>query len=55
MDKDEKKIKDQALQDLPGAATDIADDEKVSEACVRQATKLLNDNPRMDNGPEIFG
>lgn len=55
MDKDTDKLKQQALQDLPGAAVDAADDEKVNHGFVKQETKELNDNPRMDDGPDIFG
>lgn len=55
MDKDTDKLKQQALQDLPGAGVDAADDEKVNHGFVKQETEELNDNPRMDDGPDIFG
>lgn len=46
MNKDDKsKIKD-ALQDLPGAAIDSADNETVTKAEVDARTKAQNNNPR---------
>lgn len=46
----EKEIKDRALRDLPGAALDAADNDKVNAKMVEEATKELNDNPRYSNG-----
>lgn len=37
-----------AADTLPGAATDIADDEKVSPDAVDQYTRELNYNPHTD-------
>lgn len=45
----DKKEKEPLPADIyPGAATDIADDEKVDAKLVEQETKLLNDNPHTD-------
>ena len=41
-----KEVKD--VQDFPGAAVDVADDEKVSAKAVKAATKAMNNNPRAD-------
>lgn len=46
----EKELKDRALRDLPGAAIDAADADKVTEQEIKQATKTLDNNPRIDNG-----
>lgn len=46
-EKDDLKITKQKAQKIyPGASTDRADDDKVSKAAVKQATKLLDNNPR---------
>ena len=47
MDKEQKK----ALQDLPGAAVDCADNEKTTEQRVKADVKNLNNNPRNTDGP----
>lgn len=44
---------EKALQDLPGAAIDTADNEKVDPALVEERTKTLNDNPRKDQTPVV--
>lgn len=36
----------------PGVAPDIADDEKVDPALVKQDVKELNNNPRSTDGPK---
>ncbi len=46
MDKDKRKETDKALRDLPGAAIDAADDDKVDDCMVKERTKTLNNNPR---------
>lgn len=38
----------EALRDLPGAAVDAADDEKVTPQLVDERTATLNCNPRND-------
>lgn len=38
--------RNEAQQDLPGAATDAADRNKVTPELVDEATKELNNNPR---------
>lgn len=38
--------KKQALKDLPGAAVNNADNDKVNEELVEERTKTLNNNPR---------
>ena len=38
--------RDHAINNLPGAAVDHADDEKVDPAMVKQRTKMQNNNPR---------
>lgn len=38
--------RDKALNDLPGAAINEADRDKVSEELVKERTKTLNNNPR---------
>lgn len=40
-----RKIED-ALENLPGAAANRADDNKVNPSLVKQDTKILNNNPR---------
>lgn len=43
---------DQEVDNLPGVATDVADDEKASAKAEKQATCQMNNNPRntdMDN------
>ncbi len=37
---------DRAREDLPGAAIDAADDNRVEKGAVRADVKELNDNPR---------
>ncbi len=47
MDKDDKYLTpEEAAQTLPGAAKDIADDEKASEKEVKEDVRTLNNNPR---------
>lgn len=43
-----KKEKSEARCNYPGAATDKADNNKVSECRVDAATKMQNNNPRAD-------
>lgn len=50
MDKKQK----EALQDYPGAAFNKADDDKDTKKLRKQTTKILNDNPRSDDGPCPF-
>lgn len=40
-----KKLAD-AIDYIPGAATGVADDEKVDPSLVKQETRMLNNNPR---------
>lgn len=47
MDKEQK----EALQDFPGAAIDVPDDEKATEKRVKEDVKNLNNNPRNVDGP----
>lgn len=51
MDKEQKK----ALHDLPGAAIDKADDGRTTCKEVKEEVRQLNDNPRSDDGPDVFG
>ena len=46
MNKDDKSKIKEALQDLPGAAIDSADNETVTKAEVDARTKAQNNNPR---------
>lgn len=41
-----KDEKDSAVNHLPGAAVDRADEDKVSDQLVEERTKTLNNNPR---------
>lgn len=47
----EKKIKD-STQELPGVAVNVADDGKVSDCLEKQDTRILNNNPRNNDGPQ---
>lgn len=49
-----QKVKD-ALGKLPGAAINKADGNKTTERLVDQRTKEQNDNPRVDEGPDVTG
>ncbi len=46
-----EKVKD-ALGNLPGAAINKADDNKVSSKLEKERTCTLNNNPRNDEGPQ---
>ena len=46
MNKDDKSKIKEALQDLPGAAIDSADNETVTKSEVDARTKAQNNNPR---------
>ena len=46
MNKDDKSKIKEALQDLPGASIDSADNETVTKAEVDARTKAQNNNPR---------
>ena len=43
-----KKERSAAQRTYPGAATDKADNNKVSECIVDQSTKMQNNNPRIE-------
>ncbi len=42
-----------AVDDLPGVAVDVADDETVDTDLVKERTKTLNNNPRDTDGPKL--
>ncbi len=39
------------VKSYPGVATDVADQEQTNKAEVKQATELLNNNPRNNGDP----
>ncbi|MCC8175716.1 MAG: hypothetical protein LUC85_01365 [Bacteroidales bacterium] len=54
-DKDLSKEQIIAADELPGAAIDIADDEKVNKEDVKERTHVLGNNPRNNDGPAPAG
>lgn len=42
-----------AVDDLPGVAVDVADDETVDSALVKERTRDINNNPRDTDGPKL--
>ena len=41
-----------AADEMPGVAVNIADDEAVDPALVKERTKTINNNPRDTDGPK---
>lgn len=46
MKPEDKKVPVEGTDEFPGAAVDVADNEKVTEEAVKSAVKELNNNPR---------
>lgn len=45
---------EEAARNLPGAAVNRADDNKDNRCLNKQDVRLLNDNPRSDDGPNPY-